>query len=164
MKVMACDIASTSGFALDGPDGKPRGITFKLPGGGNDLGLAGLAFSEFMHGVASMQRPDVIAIEAPVLGNGGDKVFTSELLIGLAFIAEVVASSLSIRTVRGNVQTVRKAVLGRGRPDDPKRAVIAHCRAQGWGPKNDNEADAMVLWKWTKNQAPAKPLFAAGDA
>lgn len=171
MKVMACDLATVSGIAVDGPGGKPRGITYRLPTGGNDLGGAGLAFSDWLHGLASIERPDLIALEAPVLGNTGAKVFTSEMLVGLAFMAEVVSKSLHIPTVRAHVQTVRRHLLGNGRPRNPKRAVIDRCRLLGWAPKNDNEADAMALWLHTKARLDrtfrietGTPLFAGARA
>jgi hypothetical protein len=150
VKIVAADIASATGLAVDGGDGRPRGLTFRVPCGGEDLGRAGLAFSEWLYGVVAIEKPDLLAIEAPVLGNAGGRVFTSEILIGLAFMAAVVAKSRGIRFERAHVQTVRRHLLGQGRPDNPKRAVLARCRLLGWAPANDNEADAMAVWAWAK--------------
>ena len=141
-------------------------MTYRVPGGGNDLGRAGLAFSEWLYDLASLEKPGLIAIEAPVLGKSGGKVFTSELLVGLAFTADLIAASLNIRAVRAHVQSVRRHLLGNGRPENPKRAVMERCRLLGWSPRDNNEADAMALWLHTKSvhdrtyqPATGSPLF-----
>src|SRR5690606_34904388 len=87
----------------------------------------------------------------PVLGNSGGKVFTSELLIGLAFMAGVVAASRRVRFERGHVQQVRRHFLGQGRPSNPKRAVMDRCRLLGWPVADHNCADAAALWCWAKS-------------
>ena len=149
MKIVAADIASATGVAVDREDGRPRCMTWHTREGA-DMWAAGLAFADRLDSLLALEKPGLLAIEAPVLGNSGGKVFTSELLIGLAFMAGVVARARGIRFERVHVQTVRRHLLNQGRPNNPKRAVMERCRLLGWEVRNDNEADAAAVWAFAK--------------
>ena len=168
--MLAADVATVTGVAFDGPNGRPLGATYRVPTGGHDLGAAGLAFSGWLYDLISLQEPELLAVEAPILGKSGGKVFTSELLIGLAFMAAVVAKSHGIRFVRANVQSVRRHFVGQGRPPNAKQAVVDRCRLLHWEPANHNEADAMAAWHWAKAthdrgfHEVGTPMFASAGA
>lgn len=153
MKILALDLATHVGWCVDGPEVvPPRAGAFKLRGGGTELGVAGLAFSEWLAEMVATWRPDAIAFEAPLMGGPG-VVFngrTARLLIGLAFVTEVVAASYATRCFEEHVQSVRRHFLGQGRPKDPKRATVERCRLLGWEVPDHNAADAAALWAFAK--------------
>lgn len=97
---------------------------------------------------------DCIAFEAPLnlgaMANSGiSNAQTIVALHGLAAITNGVGGGCyGIRVKHVTPQQARKAVLGVGRPDDPKTAVKIWARNLGWMVKNDDEADALVVHWW----------------
>lgn len=74
-------------------------------------------------------------------------------------VVEFVAGMKAIKHRSANVQTARKAVLGQGRPKDPKKHALAMCMELGWKPANEDEADAGIIWQYACLQV--KPHAAA---
>lgn len=153
--VLALDIATASGAAWDGPTGAPQFTTFRLPSnyGPDDIGPRVRAFVNWMHGLAGLVKPSIIAVEAPLVVHSDSlktNVDTVRLLITLAGIAHYVADCLSPRprVIEKNVMSVKKHLTGSGRAD--KAAVMAACRRLGWQIKSDHEADACALWALVK--------------
>jgi len=179
-RVLALDIATTSGWACDGPPDKhgqlrPVGGTFSAPGDMNELGRAYIRFAEHLTGLINLHQPAVLAFEAPlVLAHGGrTAVFTTQAttrkLFGLAAIAEYIATLRGLDVYELNVQQVRRHFLGSARPGnrvETKRAVMERCRSLGWAPASHDIADAMACWSYTKGclrsgGIVAGPLYAA---
>lgn len=92
-----------------------------------------------------VEKPDFIFYEAPI-----DRVLSSAhttiVLAKMTGMVEFIAGMKSIAHRKANVQTVRVAFLGQGRPDDPKQHAKLMCEALGWSPKNLDEADAGAGW------------------
>lgn len=65
---------------------------------------------------------------------------------------ELIAGMKHIAHRTAHVQTVRKGFLGHGRPSDPKKRVMAMCRALDWEPNNLDEADAGAVWWFATTQ------------
>ena len=91
-----------------------------------------------------------VVFEAPV-GPGLDRAGvtnwkTKRRLIGLCAVAEAVAHATQHVVYEASAMTIRKHVLGIGRPAEPKKAVMAAMRLEGFDPKDDNEADAIAGW------------------
>lgn len=89
----------------------------------------------------NVSQPDFIFYEAPI-----DRVVSSAhttiVLAKMTGMVEFIAGMKSIPHRKANVQTVRVAFLGQGRPEDPKHHAKLMCEALGWEPKNLDEADA----------------------
>lgn len=165
---------SRTGWRVDTLDGKTHGggwtgTSAHLPG------TAGARYSEWLCQIISTYKPELIAYEAPVMGGSGRGVTMSMevsfVLIGLAFLTETIAASYKVRCVRAHVATVRKHLLGSGRPTNPKEAVMARCKLLGFDIANHDEADATALYLWAKatydkdfRYEKATPLFAKGAA
>lgn len=92
-----------------------------------------------------VERPDFLFYEAPI-----DRVLSSAhttiVLAKMTGMVEFIAGMKSIPHRKANVQTVRVAFLGQGRPEDPKHHAKLMCEALGWEPKNLDEADAGAGW------------------
>lgn len=171
MRVLGLDIASTTGIAVDHPDGnRPILTTFRIPDMG-DHGDRMAKFEEHLCDLVEMHDPAWVAYEAPLLPHGDKLVTRAEtvlLLIKLVGVAELVASRYGCRRKAVNVATAKKFWTGNGRAE--KDAMIARCAQLRWPVRNDHEADAAAVWAFTKSTtnpmfAPmATPLFARGEA
>jgi hypothetical protein len=80
-------------------------------------------------------------------------------LAKMTAVVEFVAGMKAIQRRSANVQTARKVVLGQGRPREPKKLAMAMCKELGWSPKNEDEADAGIVWQYACLQV--KPHAAA---
>ena len=126
------------------------------------MGAAGLDFQKWLYDFIRTFHVEMLGIEAPMLGGARRResqdagrgivmnAATARLLIGLAFDAEVVAYSCGIPCYEDNVQTIRKWLLGEGRPKNPKARVIQYFQSLGWTIKSHDAADATALWAFLK--------------
>lgn len=158
--VLALDIATRTGAAWDGDGGRPRVATFVLPAGSGieSMGRRVKAFVAWLHPLGQLIKPDVVAIEAPLVTRGDNvktNVDTVRLLITLAGVAHYVANTLGCRSIEKNVQSVKRHWAGSGHAD--KAAMLARCRQLGWQVEDDHQADACALWALVK--AELDPAF-----
>lgn len=149
MRVLAFDVASSTGWAVDGPgDGKvPICGTYRRQESPGNRGLTFLRFGEFCFDFAKLNKAEFIAYEAPLQGSGHN-FHEHFLLWGLCAQVEMIAASLGVRSAPVNVQKVRAHFVGNGRCT--KSAVMARCHQLGWKPKNFDEADSLAVWAWAK--------------
>ena len=169
MIAAAFDLSKAAvGWAVDG-DGRPRLGAWKGAAGVPVIGRAGLIFGSWLSDFIAVNRPALIAVEAPAIGGVPMSEHEAMLLIGMAFMTASVAEANGIRFERAHVATVRKHFCGSGRAKKPD--VAARCKALGWEAKNWDEADAAALWCWAKSSfdrsfriETGTPLFAGGSA
>lgn len=165
--ILALDVASQMGVAEGRVGETPRSYTVDL--GDNNLTMPERAAKATLWIARRMlvDHPDWIYIEAPlnpVASRSADATIVSLTLFG----AIAGPAQGKLKNVRlGNVQAVRRAFIGSGRPTHPKDRSKAMCRALGWSPKTLDEADALALWWWagTKHAprfyTPITPLLQA---
>ena len=151
--VLALDIASETGAAWDAPGGRrPLCSTWRAPyASTKEFGPRFAAFFRWLDDVIVVVKPDLLAFEAPLVPHGSNmrtSADTVRYLIGLASIAETVASMHLIEAVEENVATIKKHFTGNGRAD--KGGMLARARALNWACRNDHEADAAALWCYVK--------------
>lgn len=154
MRLLALDIATTTGFCVGSPDEAPRFGSFRIPPGfsPDELGRRGAAFSNWLSDLITVEQPSMISFEAPIPPRGGNMQTTMQtvrLLMGLSFLAETIAHMRDIECFEAHIQTVRKAFTGSGRSD--KEAVIAACVNRGWKVADDHQADAGAIWFYEMN-------------
>lgn len=153
MIVLALDVATKTGWCVDGPATcPPRAGVFALTGGADGIGRACYRFSEWLCQMFATWKPEVVSFEAPLMGGHGVvmNANTARLLISLCGHVESCAHGYGIRCLEEHVQSVRKSFLGHGRPDNPKKAVVERCKLLGWSVTDHNAADAVALWTHTK--------------
>lgn len=160
LKVLALDCATRTGYAVDGPDGRPAFGTFTLLGAGPELGARFCMFETAVRSLIVQYRPEVVAFEQPLLR--ADRA--ARLLIGLASVAELVATSYRLRCLEADPATIKKHLTGAGNAD--KAAMVKTCRLLGWDVTDDNAADALALWDYARHYlrqpgTVAGPLFPA---
>lgn len=149
MRLLALDIATTTGYCAGSPGETPRFGSFTLPRAfdPDELGRRGAAFSNWLNDLITVERPTHIVFEAPIPPRGGNvttNIYTVRLLLGLAFTAETIAYLREIDCQEAHIQTVRKAFTGSGRAD--KDMVIAACVKRGWSVADDHQADAGAIF------------------
>jgi hypothetical protein len=89
-------------------------------------------------------KPNHIFYEAPLLRGK----FDVPILRDLAGFVRGICAMKRIPARIAHVNSVRKAFLGSGIPQEPKQQALAMCCALGWRPSNEDEADAGAVWWW----------------
>lgn len=149
--ILAIDCGTVSGWATwAAGEPRPRSGTFRAPPAiDGEFGRTFAAFQEWLAGMVSMIRPDLICFEAPlVMASGaGPKVRTNHntgrMLFGFATIVEMVAFQAGVDVAEVNISTARKHFVGTGRAE--KRMVYDRACALGWAPNSADAADALAV-------------------
>lgn len=152
--ILALDISVEGcGWAAGAPDGDPRFGTVRLPNRGQDMGATGCAFEKWLDAMMVVEKPVVVAFEAPLLIGPRTHFQTARKLMGLAFLCETIATRHDARCYEENNATLKKWFAGHGRAEKPD--MIAVAKRYGWDVQDHNAADACALWAFTvKNFAP----------
>ena len=174
-RLLALDIATVSGFAIDGPeDWKPLTGTVRCTADGDDYGRAYVAFERWLTDFIAVHRPDVMAFEAPLIVGGRSGTSrptnhgTARLLFGLSAVAELVGNRAGLRVFECHIQTVRRHFTGNGRCQ--KAEVRARCRTLGWDVQSNDAADAAAIWDFARSvlrpgtAVRSTPMFGNGRA
>jgi len=149
MIIAALDLATKTGVAVGPLGGQPELWTLDLKSKGEAkfhatrlMQIQGLA-----HRLISEQGAQFIAIEKPFVASHNNWE-TTLLTIGLTANVLSWAERKGIPVDIFPAQTVAKHFTGSGKMkrDDKKAAILAECRARGWEPHDDNQADAAALW------------------
>ena len=149
MIVAALDLATKTGVAVGPLGGSPTLWTFDLKSKGEAkfhatrlMQIQGLA-----HRLIAEHGTRFIAIEKPFVA-AHNNWETTLLTIGLTANVLSWAERKGIPVDIISAQTVAKHFTGSGKMkrDDKKAAILAECRARGWEPHDDNQADAAALW------------------
>lgn len=172
MKVLAFDIATSTGVAWGTAGTTPQATTVDLGKGLSEAKrFANVIDAASLH--IESYKPDVVAYEAPVGGKDA-----SAYLIGLSACLRGAAALYGYDPEQIWISQYRKHFLGKHLivRDFPgmtkanakrqiKATVVGRCKALGWSPANDDEADAMAIWDFAcaKHKAhqstPAGGLF-----
>ena len=147
--ILAIDCGTVSGAAGGSPAAAPvlhtwRGSNLDGP---EEFGARFDRFEEWLDDLVAIHQPDMIAFEAPLVARGPNLATshaTIRFLFGLAAIIEKRAHQLGIRCEEVNVQSVKLHFAGHGHAK--KYEIAERCRALGWQPKNEHEADAAAVW------------------
>ena len=140
-EVITLDLATSTGWARLRGDEITYG-TYRLPSTGKDLGRFLVPFHDWL--MLFAQGADHVFFEAPYSGKSQD---AARKLFALAAMTEYVCHKLEVNCWDENISTVTKHFCGRCPPrrDEKKALTIWTCKAMGWNPKNDDEADALAL-------------------
>lgn len=158
-RVLALDIATTSGWCIGMPGEKPLlGAQRFAPAGAahGDIFAAALVWaSDFF----AVHQPDVLCFEAPLPPShmrGRTTANVARVLMGLPAVIEAVAKLRQVAIIReADVQDVRGHFIGtrRLKSAQAKAATMQRVRQLGWAdperPLDNNAADACALWDYT---------------
>jgi hypothetical protein len=81
---------------------------------------------------------------------GKTTIKTIRILCGLPFLMEGVAARMGIHDVReASTSDVRRFFIDQNpKREIAKQLVMQKCRELGYTPKNDNEGDAISVWRY----------------
>ena len=154
--ILGLDIATNTGAAFGRVGEAPRFSSMMFKGEDTDLmGVAEAVAKAQVWMVETIRavQPDLVVIEAPMERTPEQGTARTTIkLCGLALAVAGIAINKSRMTRFVTVRAVRRTFLGPGGGNlsgkDGKREVLRFCRAAGWEPNNDNEADAGAVWWW----------------
>lgn len=159
-KILFLDISKTCTGIADGRAGEVPKF-YSIKGNDVDTTAAMMRLGQWLIERTKVDKPDWLFFEAPMNIFPGEydpesgKVksktnpTTTVTLAKMVGVVEFVAGMKGIATRTAHVQSIRSKFLGHGRPSDPKKRVMAMCRALGWAPTNLDEADAGAGWWWS---------------
>ena len=169
MRLLALDLATSTGHACGDTAGQPMYGTMRLPSTGDDVGRFLIAFDEWLRAMIAVENVETIVFEAPVLTRGRTSIQTARKLMALATHTEFVAVSLRIACREASIQSVKKFWTNDGRAE--KEAMMKMARIYGYAPHDDNACDALALFFYAaqlldpKNcRAPGGPLLMRATA
>jgi hypothetical protein len=148
-KVLALDLATTTGWAFGRPGTKPKFGTVRFAKPGAARAKVYSAFREWLF--LRIGQPDLIVFESaasPMVMQGRTNIDTIKLLIGLTeHLEEWCHERVELR--EASVQQIRPHFIGENMKSKlAKAATIERCHELGWMVTNDNEADACALWSY----------------
>lgn len=176
--VAAFDLATATGVA-DGRvgDAAPRLWTWYLDDSGGERPARLAHLDKFLAAYFDKFKPDVVVYERPlgiaaIAGMMKNKIFitnekTLGLLRGAIGVLEARACAAGVpQIIDVGIQEARKHLCGQARfPEGgAKAATIRACRALGWAPEDDNQADAAALWSLTCGRNNPRIAAALGRA
>jgi Holliday junction resolvasome RuvABC endonuclease subunit len=149
--ILTLDIATTTGWANYRVSSRELlSGTFRLPKTAEDIGRFASEYWDRLAVLCGQTEPDIVIFEAPVLPPR-TQITTLRKLYGLAAVTEMYCHRDKIQCREAHNGTVRKHFIGkstRAGRDQLKAMVMVACKARGWSPADDNEADALAILDW----------------
>lgn len=144
--VLACDLASTSGYCIGPFGGRPRFGGWVLRG--DDAAQRMASLRDLIYQEHEFRRITAVVLEAAIIGDHRS-ILAAEILTSLQAMAGLWALDEDVPLIRVASSTARKAILGTGRfpKGEAKQHVTAWCRENGFDVRSHDAADAVVLWK-----------------
>ena len=161
MKAILClDLATTTGFAVRRADGRIESgeVSFSLK---KDEGQ-GRRYVKFRAWLVEMKQahPELAEIVyEQVMGHGAHNVIAAHVYGGLLGTLQAFGEHHGIAYRGIGVSTIKKRFAGHGRAS--KGDVIAQCKALGFHPGGDNEADAIALLHVALDRCPVLTMTGA---
>lgn len=143
--ILALDLAESTGWAAGKPCGSPTYGTFKIK-----KGRPGQRFRQMAQEIIALIQqfePTHVAFEEQFVG----KKLTGaglQTLFGWRAAAMMACENQGIAPEPYETSKIRTHFLYTSnlKREEAKAETIAQCRAIGWNPANDDEADALALW------------------
>jgi len=149
-RVLALDLATTTGYAHGAPGSIPRFGHLRFSKPGSSRAVTYRAFRHWLdENWSGKNLPDVIVYESPAVPSimaGRTNIETIKLLVGLGeLLEEWCHDVVELREAR--VADVRVHFIGQNMKSAmAKQRTIEQCRMLGWEVETADEADACALW------------------
>ena len=169
-RVLALDLATTTGWAYGAPGSIPRCGHLRFAAKGASRALIYRNFRNWLEEKWNVrdEQPDFIAYESPAVPSimaGRTNIETIRLLMGLAEnLEEWCLGKVELRESR--VSDVRVHFIGSNMKSAlAKQKTFEQCQMLGWNPQDFDESDACALWDFQcawlnpKLAAYSTPLF-----
>ena len=154
-RVLALDLATTTGWAYGVPGDKPACGHVRFGVKGVSHAQTYRAFRQWMESWWSAEKsgnkPDLIVYESPAIPSfmrGQTNIETTRLLFGLAEHLEEWCLG-RVDLCSATVAQVRSHFIGHNmKAKIAKPLTLERCRDMGWEVANTDEADAAALWSY----------------
>lgn len=149
--IIGFDIATNLGIAEGFAGERPRLYSLNLSRPDDELFQPGGRAVKWLAQRLVVDKPDLIVIERPVMGDGkagSTNANTKFILQGLVYLFGSVCAAKKIRLMLVAVSSVRKSFIGNGALPSvvAKRQVFEQCNRLGWEPPNRDASDAAACW------------------
>lgn len=143
--ILALDLATALGWAVNPPHEEPDFGTEFLPSTGKNVGAFIAAYDRWLRGTIEIQKPALVIYEQPSLfaKSTPDTVIK---LNGLATHTEWLCHRKDIPVRSANPSQLKKFFTGSGKAKKPD--MVAAARRRGWLVRDDNQADACAVRAW----------------
>ncbi len=155
MSALALDLATATGWAVWSAPGEVAYGVWRLPAI-THFGIRLDKYRSWLLQAIDQNGVTAVGYELPWIAPHTNQR-TAHLLIGMAAHTAQIASERGLICEALNVRQVRKHFIGKNLPrKEAKAATIAQCRAYGFDPQDDNEADAIATLSFflTKRRVP----------
>lgn len=153
--ILTIDIGTTTGWCLKGKNGGIVSGSLDLRGGRFEGGgMRFLRFKAWLAEIHELTPVGYVAFEEVRAHKGTD---AAHIYGGLMSQLMVFCEEHKIPYQGVPVQTIKKFMTGKGNADKPK--MIAAARSHGFGPADDNEADAIGLMLYSLEQPESAVLL-----
>lgn len=159
MKILALDIATTTGIAIGNAGDVPQAWSERLGEKKDEDELFSNSI-RFTSDLIVLHRPDLIAYEGAV---GGDR--SSHFLVGMIACIRGSARNRGVKVMACNIGAIRKSFIGQhitsanykhlparkrkaAARAHIKSAVQTACKMRGWGDLDEDAADACAVWEY----------------
>lgn len=169
-RVLALDLATTTGWAFGAPGSIPRCGHLRFAKTGAPRAMVYRGFRDWLEAKWNVrdEQPDLIVFESPAVPSimaGKTNINTIKLLIGLTeHLEEWCHGKCELQEAR--VADVRVHFIGQNMKSAmAKQRTLEQCQMLGWDPQDFDEADACALWDFQcawlnpKLAAYSTPLF-----
>jgi hypothetical protein len=145
MNVLALDLATVTGFAVELEGKRKSGYMNFAPHDRETPGWRYIRFNVWLYGWKERKLQLVITERAiPSMNNR----FATEIAFGLSTRVEEFCARERLRLVTVNNSTLKKYFTGDGRAEKPE--MIRFAQQVDPNVKDDNEADALLLLQYAK--------------
>lgn len=164
MKLIALDLASTTGVAIGDTGDRPYCHTERMGPPGSSHGQRFTQMLRMTKRLILQHEPDVIVVEQAIAGGvkgGQERV---QLAMGYRAAVMITCFAQNLRVEEYAVSSIRKHFIGDGKMAGrkAKAAVMARCRHLGWHAENDNESDAAAAWDYARARLTGRSTLPRG--
>jgi Holliday junction resolvasome RuvABC endonuclease subunit len=149
--ILALDLSLSSGWGYGMLGERPSWGRWSLGKMADGHGVVCARLEDHIDDAIRLHRPRALVYEAPFISERQSNAATAFLLLGLATVAELIATRHEIQCHKFTSDQVRSKVLGkvpRGKAKIVKPIIMAWCRERGWDTHQDDEADALCLLQY----------------
>lgn len=169
MSILALDVSkSACGWAFGSPDATPLSGVVRFGEPHHHYGRVAAMASRWLLDMCAMHSPDIIALEAAWMGNGGHSAETAALLIKLQGLVQQIAwikTGREAQIVASSTTALKFTGKGRYDKDERKPAIQRETLARGWLTLETMDADrADALAVFCAVASDQIPMLAHGRA